>query len=95
MAEPVRWVTVATYASAFEADIAVATLEARGVPARARSNDIVGIFGPGFGGATARGVDVLVLAPALHVARTALASSAAAAAEDEDDEPDADDEARP
>ena len=106
MAEPVRWVTVATYASAFEADIAVATLEARGVPARTRSNDIVGIFGPGFGGATARGVDVLVLAPALHVARTALASSAAAAADDdetiagdeaadEDDEQDEDDEARP
>jgi hypothetical protein len=71
------------------------------VPARARSNDIVGIFGPGFGGATARGVDVLVLAPSLHVARTALASSAAAAADDEtiaddeDDEQDEDDEARP
>ena len=76
MADQVRWVTAATYASGFGADLAVASLEARGVPARARSNDIVGIFGPGFAGATARGVDVLVPEPALEAARTALAREA-------------------
>jgi len=89
----VGWVTAATYASGFEADLAVASLEAMGVPAQSRSNDTVGIFGPGFQGATARGVDVLVPADALDVARAALADAAAAAAAgDGDDEPFDDDE---
>jgi hypothetical protein len=89
-ADRVQWVTAATYASGFEADVAVASLEAMGVPARARPNDTVGIFGPGFGGATARGVDVLVPAAALDVARDALAGDATPAADDDgyDDEDD-------
>ena len=87
-ADRVEWVTAATYASGFEADLAVASLEAVGVPARARSNDIVGIFGPGFGGPTARGVDVLVPAAALDVARDALAADASAADGGDDDDQD-------
>ncbi|HET7458943.1 MAG TPA: hypothetical protein VFJ74_14945 [Gemmatimonadaceae bacterium] len=84
-ADRVQWVTAATYASGFEADVAVASLEAMGVPARARANDTVGIFGPGFGGATARGVDVLVPAAALDVARDALAADVTPADDDDDD----------
>ena len=47
-------------------------LEAADIPALARGNDIVGLFGPGFQGATARGVDVLVTEAALQDARAVL-----------------------
>lgn len=60
MAESQSWVTVITYTSALEADMAVGLLMAAGIPAWARGNDIVGIFGPGFQGPTVQGVDVLV-----------------------------------
>jgi hypothetical protein len=71
-----HWIPVATFAAAFEADIAVARLESAGILAVARGNDITGIFGPGFGGATARGVDVLVASDAVDAAREILGSSA-------------------
>jgi hypothetical protein len=71
-----RWVAVARYAAGFEADVAVARLEAAGIPAVSRGNDITGIFGPGFGGATARGVDVLVVSDAVDAAREILAPTA-------------------
>jgi hypothetical protein len=48
-------------------------LRAYGIDAMSRGNDIVGIFGPGFQGATARGVDVLVAASSLDAAREILA----------------------
>jgi hypothetical protein len=67
-----RWIPVATYAAGVEADFAVARLEAAGIVAVARGNDITGIFGPGFGGATARGVDVLVPSDAVDAAREIL-----------------------
>ena len=67
-----RWIPVATYAAGVEADFAVAQLEAAGIVAVARGNDITGIFGPGFGGATARGVDVLVPSDAVDEAREIL-----------------------
>ena len=67
------WRPVATYASGFEADFAIAQLEAAEIPAVRNTNDTVGIFGPGFQGATARGVTVLAAAcEALEDARTAL-----------------------
>lgn len=69
-----RWMTAATYASGFDADVAVETLEAAGIPAIARGNDIVGLFGPGFQGTTARGVDVVVPSPFLDEARSLLES---------------------
>jgi hypothetical protein len=72
-----RWVSVATFAAAFDADLAVARLESAGILAVSRGNDITGIFGPGFGGATARGVDVLVVSDAVDAAREILDSSAA------------------
>lgn len=67
-----RWIQVARFAAGFEADIAVARLEAAGVLAIARGNDVVGVFGPGFGGTSARGVDVLVPSDAIDAAREAL-----------------------
>jgi hypothetical protein len=55
-----RWVVIAEYGAAYEADIAAAKLDAAGIPSRVRGNDLVGIFGPNFGGFTARGIGVLV-----------------------------------
>ena len=68
----VEWVSIARYAAGFEADLAVARLETEGILAIARANDITGIFGPGFGGATSRGVDVLVPSDAVTAARALL-----------------------
>ena len=70
------WVPVATFAARFEADLAVAQLEAAGLLAVARGNDITGIFGPGFAGATARGVVVLVPSDAVDEAREILSPAA-------------------
>lgn len=67
-----EWRVLATYASGFEADLAMAQLEAAEIPAVRDSNDTVGIFGPGFQGATARGVTVRVPASALEVARATV-----------------------
>lgn len=91
MREPERqWVPVANYGWGFEADLAVALLEGAGIPAIRRDRDIVGIFGPGFQGPTARGVDVLVPSDAVDAARALLADAAAQAANaalDDDEEP--------
>jgi hypothetical protein len=72
MSEAAPWTKLATFGSALEADMAVARLEAANIPAWSRGNDIVGIFGPGFQGATAKGVDVLVPANAVQDARDLL-----------------------
>jgi len=69
---PMGWREVATFASGFEADLAIAQLEAAGIPTLRDNNDTVGIFGPGFQGATARGVTVNVPANALNDARAVL-----------------------
>jgi|GEM_PF-908329 hypothetical protein len=67
------WTKLVNCASALEAEILVERLHAAGIDATIRGNDIVGIFGPGFQGATARGVDVLVPASALEAAQEFLA----------------------
>ena len=67
-----RWVVAASYGAAYEADIAAAKLDAAGIPVQVRGNDLVGIFGPNFGGYTARGVDVLVPQALLADARLLL-----------------------
>jgi hypothetical protein len=74
------WVKVANYGSGFEADMAVERLRGAGLHAESRGNDIVGIFGAGFQGTTARGVDVLVLESELERAREILDS------DDDDDQ---------
>jgi hypothetical protein len=67
-----EWRVVATYASGFEADFAIAQLEAAEIPAVRNSNDTVGIFGPGFQGATSHGVEVMVPADVLEDAQAVL-----------------------
>jgi hypothetical protein len=70
----VSWVPVAVFAGGFEADVALARLESAGILAVRRDNDTVGIFGPGFQGASARGVAVLVPSDAAAEARSILES---------------------
>lgn len=60
MRREIPWVVARRYAAAYEADIAAAVLGAAGIEARVSGRDVVGIFGPGFGGATAQGVELLV-----------------------------------
>lgn len=72
------WVAVANVGVGWEADLVVARLDAEDVPARARGNDLVGIFGPGFQGATARGFLVEVPVPYEAQAKAILACPAAA-----------------
>jgi Putative prokaryotic signal transducing protein len=67
------WVRVATYAAGFEADFALARLESAGILGVRRDNDLTGIFGPGFQGATARGVAILVPSDAVEEAQAVLA----------------------
>ena len=55
-----RWAVVTTYAAGIDADIAIGQLKSAGILAIRHENDIAGLFGPGFQGATARGVSVLV-----------------------------------
>jgi hypothetical protein len=69
---PATWVPVATFAAGFEADLALVRLESAGILAVRRDNDTVGIFGPGFQGANARGVTVLVPSDAVAEAKDVL-----------------------
>ena len=68
----IEWSVLATYASGFEADLAMAQLDAAEIPAMLDGNDSVGIFGPGFQGVTGKGFTVRVPAEALEEARAAV-----------------------
>ncbi|MCC7053737.1 MAG: DUF2007 domain-containing protein [Gemmatimonadaceae bacterium] len=72
-----HWVSCRQFGNELEASIAVAILDASGIPAIVRSNDSVGLFGAGFQGFTAMGVSLMVPSAALEAARTALALAAA------------------
>ena len=76
------WVAIATYGAGYEADIAIARLDAAGITAVRQGNDTVGIFGPNFEGHSARGVNVLVPSDAVAEARGVLST-----ADDAADEP--------
>ena len=67
-----KWVSVGSFGSGLEAELVVQKLEAEGIVAISRGNDVVGIFGPGFQGRTSRGVDVLVPSDAVRAARAVL-----------------------
>jgi hypothetical protein len=54
------WVAVATYGAVWEADFAVETLREAGIPAWTEGGQHLGIFGPGYAGASMRGVRVRV-----------------------------------
>ena len=73
MSEEARaeWVTVATYSTGLEADIARDALETAGIPVLVRSNS-VGIFGPSYGGGVPGGIDLRVPSPELERALEAL-----------------------
>jgi hypothetical protein len=58
MNEP-GWVILREYASQMEADLDIGILDRNGVPFQVQGPPI-GIFGPGFSGATAAGVRLLV-----------------------------------
>ncbi|MFL5562942.1 MAG: hypothetical protein ACJ79K_15835 [Gemmatimonadaceae bacterium] len=73
------WVLVASYGAGYEADIAIARLDAAGIMAVRRGNDMVGLFGPGFEGRSARGVEVLVPSDEAAQAREILDSDAGSA----------------
>ncbi|MGQ0561663.1 MAG: hypothetical protein ACT443_07300 [Gemmatimonadota bacterium] len=60
------WTVVANYASTTEADIYIAILRAAGIPAVLRAD--IGIFGPGFSGATPRGAAIAVPRSLAHEA---------------------------
>ena len=73
------WVAVASYGAGYEADIAIARLDAAGIMAVRRGNDMVGLFGPGFEGRSARGVEVLVPSDEVAQAREVLDPDAGSA----------------
>jgi hypothetical protein len=66
------WSALVTYASGFEADLAIAQLESADIPAMRDNNDTVGLFGPNFQGASARGITVRVPTAELEDARELL-----------------------
>jgi hypothetical protein len=73
MAISSQWLHVAAFGAGYEADFAETVLRAHDIPVLRRGPEI-GIFGPGFAGATARGVELLVPAERLEEAQAALAS---------------------
>jgi len=76
------WVAVATFGAGYEADIAIARLDAAGITAIRRGNDLVGLFGPSFEGRSVRGIEVLVPSDEAAVARDVLAPADADEGED-------------
>lgn len=68
-----EWVKLTNLGSVLEADILVERL--RGADLHARTNADVGMFGSGFQGPSARGVDVFVPATELSAAKEILAET--------------------
>jgi len=62
------WVVVGKYASRIESDMYADILEQAGIPVLTKG-PITGVFGPGFGGATAEGVSLHVPKDRLDEAR--------------------------
>lgn len=71
-AEGTGWVPVATYGMVYEAEFARATLESAGIPAHVHGTEHVAIFGPGWMGASTRGITVMVPRECLDEARELL-----------------------
>jgi hypothetical protein len=70
------WQRLASFSAGYEADLAEAVLRAHEIPVL-RKGPEVGIFGPGFAGPTARGVEILVPADRVEEAQALLASESA------------------
>ena len=69
--ERAEWVTVGSYSSGLEADIARAVLEADGIPVFVQGNS-PGIFGLAFQGTIAGGIELRVPSPELERALALL-----------------------
>jgi hypothetical protein len=67
-----RWVTVATFSTGFEADMARQRLAAEGIPVLVESN-APGIFGASFQGAVTGGITLQVPSPVSEWAHSLLA----------------------
>jgi len=63
---------LATYASVFDADVAMAQLETAKIPAMRDSNDPLAFFGAAYPGPSISGTTVLVPTAALEAARAAV-----------------------
>lgn len=59
MMNDAQWIVLREYASQMEADLDIGVLEENSVPFQVHGPPI-GVFGPGFSGATAAGVRLLV-----------------------------------
>jgi len=68
-----QWVRLVNFPAAWEAESLVEQLRSAGLHATTKGHD-TGIFGPGFSGATPRGVDVMVTSDGLAAARDILAA---------------------
>ena len=66
------WQVVATYNSMVDAEIAAGRLDHVGIPKRIDQRGGVGMFGPGHGGRSVRGIALLVPDDQLKAAREAL-----------------------
>jgi hypothetical protein len=62
--QDIRWASLATFATGFEADLAREALEAADILVMVRGPQ-VGLFGAGYQGAMGAGVELLVPAPEL------------------------------
>lgn len=67
------WIRIANFATGWEGELAVVRLSSERIPARVTGNDLVGLFGPGFQGANARGYFLEVPAHYVSYARAVLA----------------------
>ncbi len=72
MAKSTKWQVIATYGDLASAELAVGRLESIGIMCRLDQRGAIGLFGPGFSGASVRGVALLVPAAVVAEARFAL-----------------------
>lgn len=72
MSSESAWKVVATYNSMVDAEVAAGRLEHVGIPKRLDQRGGVGVFGPGHGGRSVRGIALLVPDDQLEAAREAL-----------------------
>ena len=69
--EAPRWVTVATYAARYLAEIPIQTLKGNGIPVIVKGEE-PGIWGPAFSGPTSHGLELQVPEPLVEEARELL-----------------------
>lgn len=69
--EAPRWVTVATYAARYLAEIPIQTLKGNGIPVIVKGEE-PGIWGPAFSGPTSHGLELQVPEPLAREAREIL-----------------------